>query len=99
MARENYRVLTDAGVEGVPDFIVEILSPRTAKLDRHAKQRVYAESGVKELWLVDPESTTVSVYDLQQNARQAVAVYSAADKFTSSFFPGLVLAVADFFKR
>jgi Uma2 family endonuclease len=99
VARENYRVLTDAGVEGVPDLAIEILSPRTAKLDRTDKQRVYAESGVKELWLVDPETTTVAVYYLPKHPTQPAAVYSTADQFTSSLFPNLVFSVADFFKR
>ena len=99
IARENYRVLTDAGVEGVPDLVIEILSPGTAKLDRNAKQRIYAQRGVKEMWLVDPETTTVAVYHLPQNPAQPAAVYTAADRFTSSFFPELVFAVADFFKR
>ena len=99
VAHENYRVLTDAGIEGVPDLVIEILSPGTAKLDRNAKQRVYAQRGVKEMWLVDPETTTVAVYYLQQNPAQSAAVYTIADRFTSSFFPELVFAVADFFKR
>jgi Uma2 family endonuclease len=99
IARENYRVLTDAGIEGVPDLVIEILSPGTAKLDRNLKQRVYAQCGVKEMWLVDPETTTVAVYYLQQNASQPAAVYSIADRFTSSFLPDLVFSVADFFKR
>ena len=99
VARQNYRVFTDAGVEGVPDLVVEILSPGTAQLDRKNKQRVYASSGVKELWLVDPETTTAAVYYLKQNASQPAAVYSTTDRFTSSYFPDLVFSVADFFKR
>jgi Uma2 family endonuclease len=99
VARQNYGVLTDAGVEGIPDLVIEILSPGTAKLDRNLKQRVYAQCGVKEMWLVDPDVTTVAVYYLQQNPTQPAAVYSTADQFTSSFFPELVFSVADFFQR
>ena len=44
-------------------------------------------------------AATVFNFELQQNARQAAAVYGAADKFDSNFFPGLVFSVADFFKR
>ena len=99
VARENYRVFTDAGVEGVPDLVVEILSPSTAHLDRNAKQRVYAARGVRELWLVDPETTTVVVYYLDRNASQPAAVHTTTDRFTSSLFPDLVFSVAEFFKR
>ena len=99
ITRENFGVLTDAGVEGVPDLIVEILSPGTAKLDRNPKPRVYAESGVRELWLIDPEAGSVAVYYLQKNALQPAAVYSAEDRFTSNFFPGLFFSTVDIFKR
>ena len=99
VAHENNQVFTDAGVEGVPDLVVEILSPRTARLDRDPKRRVYGTCGVKEFWLVDPEAHTVAVYYLRQNASQPAAVYTTTDQFTSSFIPGLVFVVADFFRQ
>src|SRR5689334_3185039 len=40
--KKNFDVLTDAGIEGTPDFVVEILSPSNAYLDKQAKLRVYA---------------------------------------------------------
>ena len=43
------------GVVGAPDFIVEILSPSTAKNDKGAKYRLYRQAGVKEYWIVDPD--------------------------------------------
>jgi len=44
-SNERESVLTEAGAEGAPNFVVEILSPRTAQLDRVPKRRVYARSG------------------------------------------------------
>jgi Uma2 family endonuclease len=41
-------------VEGAPDLVVEILSPGTARRDLGEKLRLYAESGVREYWIVDP---------------------------------------------
>ena len=61
-------ILTDAGAEGTPDFVVEILSPKTARLDRDNKRRVYASTGVQELWIIAPESKTIEVFLLQENA-------------------------------
>ena len=48
-----------------PDFICEVLSPRTASRDRVAKMRIYARERVGHLWLVDPAERTVEVYRLQ----------------------------------
>ncbi|WP_375410698.1 Uma2 family endonuclease [uncultured Methylobacterium sp.] len=43
-----------AFVETPPDWICEILSPSTSRLDRGPKRRIYAEAGVGHLWLLDP---------------------------------------------
>lgn len=50
------------GVHGAPDLVAEVLSPGTAKRDRGYKMEVYAKCGVKEYWIVSPESQSVEVY-------------------------------------
>lgn len=50
------------GVHGAPDLVVEVLSPRTMKNDRTHKMEVYAAAGVREYWLVSPDSQSVEVY-------------------------------------
>lgn len=50
------------GVHGTPDLVAEVLSPSTAKRDRGHKMDVYARCGVKEYWIVSPESRSVEVY-------------------------------------
>jgi Uma2 family endonuclease len=97
--KENFDVLTDAGVEGTPDFVVEILSPSNAYLDKKAKLRVYARTGVRELWLVDPETRVVHVYHLQADAQKPAATYTEGDTFSSPHFPGLAIRVIEIFKR
>ena len=41
-------------IEGAPDLVVEVLSPKTARRDRGEKLRAYAELGVREYWIADP---------------------------------------------
>jgi Uma2 family endonuclease len=51
------RVPTDfeaAFIEIAPDWICEILSPSTTRLDRGRKRRIYGEAGIGHLWLLDP---------------------------------------------
>ena len=53
-------------VEGVPDFVVEILSPSTRKRDLSSKRDAYEKFGVKEYWIIDPKAKTIDVYVLQE---------------------------------
>lgn len=55
------KVKTD-GVHGAPDLVAEVLSPGTAWNDRTRKKDAYAESGVREYWIVSPEDKYVEVY-------------------------------------
>ncbi len=53
--RERLSVDPDAAfIETSPDWVCEILSPATDRLDRGRKRRIYAEAGVNHLWLLDP---------------------------------------------
>ena len=64
---ENRGILTDAGAEGAPDFVAEMLSAKTRQLDLVNKKRVYARMGVKELWIIDPDQKSVTVYRFDQD--------------------------------
>lgn len=46
-----------------PDWVCEILSPSTAKVDRAEKLPIYARQGVKHAWLVDPDLRTLEVFE------------------------------------
>src|SRR5690606_37538519 len=52
--------------ELVPDWICEVLSPSSARLDRLKKMAVYARAGVGHIWLVDPLARVIEVYRLHQ---------------------------------
>ncbi len=54
--------VNSSGIFGAPDFIIEILSPATAKTDVTIKLYKYMKAGVREYWVVDPENRQVFVY-------------------------------------
>ncbi len=54
-----------AWFEIVPDWICEVLSPATAKIDRSEKMPIYATLNVQYLWLIDPILQTLETYQLQ----------------------------------
>ncbi|WP_058306344.1 Uma2 family endonuclease [Gracilibacillus massiliensis] len=55
---------TDARYVGVPDLIVEILSPSNQSYDLITKLNLYMSYGVKEYWIVNPMLNTITVYTL-----------------------------------
>jgi Uma2 family endonuclease len=64
--------LDDRGCNGAPDFIIEIISPTTARYDRIVKFNKYREAGVQEYWIVNPEEKIVSAYLLKDGQYMAV---------------------------
>lgn len=52
---------------GVPKFVVEIMSPSTAKRDRTLKKKKYESAGVEELWLIEPKGKSLEIYYLTED--------------------------------
>jgi Uma2 family endonuclease len=96
---ENRGILTDAGAEGAPDLVVEILSPKTRQLDLVQKKRVYARLGVKELWFIDPEPEEVTIYRFDQDPADSVEQFSGQGEVSSPLLPGFKMALAEVFRR
>lgn len=64
----NKNIITDLNIQGVPDLVVEVLSPSTAKNDKGIKKDIYEKFGVKEYWIVNTVDKSVEVY-LNNNGR------------------------------
>jgi len=62
------------GCKGAPDIVVEILSPSTGYKDETAKFKLYEKHGVKEYWIVNPETHAVLLYFFE-NGEFAKPVY------------------------
>ncbi|MBP3196632.1 MAG: Uma2 family endonuclease [Butyrivibrio sp.] len=54
--------LTDRGCVGAPDWIIEVVSPSTASMDYVKKRELYMNVGVKEYWIVNPETGDITTY-------------------------------------
>ena len=59
--------LTDKGCNGAPDWIIEVVSPGSQRMDCMIKLFKYRTAGVKEYWIVDPLKKLVTVYDFEQD--------------------------------
>lgn len=84
VSRERREILGER-IEGAPDLLVEILSPGTARRDRGEKLRLYAESGVREYWVVDPAERQI---EFLENREGSFVVRLAEDgKYRSEALP------------
>ncbi len=84
---------------GVPDLIVEVLSPATRKTDRAEKFVEYAKAGVLEYWIVGPDARTVEAYALEEGAYTLVGKWGAGETAHSKRLEGLEVRVDEIFKK
>ena len=84
------------GIVGAPDMIVEILSPSTASYDMITKFMLYLNAGVREYWIVDPETGSVIVNVLQDGTYNARA-YDKTAVVPVSVLEGLSINLAEVF--
>ncbi len=77
-----------------PDWICEVLSPSTARLDRASKMPIYAQIGVSFIWLVDPEIQTLEIFELQNSRWVLVAIYKENDTVNAPPFEALTFDLA-----
>ncbi len=66
-----------------PDFVVEILSKSTEKIDRGIKFQKYEKHGVKEYWIINAEKKTIELYYLKDKKYQLIDIYRINDYISS----------------
>jgi Uma2 family endonuclease len=82
----------------VPNLVVEILSPATAKRDRTEKKALYEENGVEEYWIVDGRHRAVTVFSLGSSGYDAGRTVIAGS-LRSVVLPKLRVPIAQLFER
>ncbi|MEQ1747140.1 MAG: Uma2 family endonuclease [Saprospiraceae bacterium] len=93
VAQKNAHIIQKGCIVGVPDLVVEILSPGTYRTDRGAKHRLYQRLGVQEYWIADPRSRTIEVYALTAGVYDLVALGEEDDSVESQVLAGLAIAI------
>jgi Uma2 family endonuclease len=91
--------LKKEGLFGAPDFVIEILSPSTAARDRREKLAVYARYGVREYWLVDPESARIEVFVLESGRLVKKTEHESGEARSLAVLPGFAAPLEDVFRR
>lgn len=78
--------LDDRGCNGAPDWIIEVVSPSSIRMDYYTKLFKYSSAKVREYWIVDPAKNLILVYDFENgDSRQ----YTFADTVEASIYDEL----------
>ena len=85
--------LDDRGCKGAPDWIIEIVSPSSRRMDYRSKHNLYGDAGVREYWIVDPEKERVTVYHYEED--DAPTIFLFTQPIPVGTFEGFQVTVAD----
>jgi Uma2 family endonuclease len=80
---------------GVPDLVLEVVSPGTRRLDEVTKVKEYAEAGVREYWIVDAESETIALHVLAGRQFELRARAEKGETVRSEILVGFEVSVDD----
>lgn len=86
-------------IEGAPDLVVEILSPSNWAYDRVEKQRVYAEAGIPEYWILDYRAKTIEVLVLESGEYVLIRRYGMTERVASRVLANFEIDVAAMFRE
>ena len=86
------------GILGVPDLVVEIISPSSVRLDRVVKKELYEAFAVPEYWLIDPKNDAIEVFAFQNGRYKSVAFANdLSEKIASTVLTGFEVSLSDIF--
>ena len=97
--RDRCHLIDEQGMKGAPDFVVEVISRSTAKLDRERKLPNFARAGVHEFWAIVPTTNEVEVWKLADSVEEPAFRLSVGDTLSTDILPDWEMPVAEIFAR
>jgi len=92
--RDRMPVLPNVvGFTQPPDWVCEVVSPRTGAIDRGRKMRIYARERVGHLWMVDPLARTLEIYRLEDNRWVVAGTHAASEHVRPEPFDAVELDI------
>lgn len=83
--------ISERGVRGAPDWVLEVLSASTAGHDQVRKRRIYEQAGVREYWMVHPTDRVLTVYRLEHGAYGKPDTQVLEGSTAVTVLPGVVI--------
>ena len=88
-------IIERRAIFGVPDLVVELVSPSTVSRDRYDKKQLYARFGVKEYWIGDPANKALEILTLKDSRYELHCVAEEKGRLTSLVLTGLDFDLAE----
>ena len=85
--------LDDRGCSGAPDWVIEVVSPSTERMDYGIKLFKYRSAGVREYWIINPPKQTVNVFDFENN--ENTGQYDFDNRIPSCIFNDFSIKIID----
>lgn len=95
----NPGAFTEQYFEGVPDLIVEVVSPGRRNVDRLTKFEEYESAGVPEYWVIDPERRYAEFFQLDESGAYRIALSGSEGVYRSRVLEGFWLEVRWLWER
>ncbi len=97
VSKNNLHIIGEKNIQGDPDLVVEILSEQSVYRDMVRKKKLYAKFGVKEYWIVIPESKQIEIYILEGGTFQLYKALGNDDTLKSPNLGGFKVALKKVF--
>lgn len=96
---EKLSIVLDRYVLGVPDLLVEVLSPSNPEHDQQRKWKLYLQHRVPEYWIVDTEEDWLEPWLLRGDAYASAGRYRRGQAYEADVLPGFTADLAKVFQR
>jgi Uma2 family endonuclease len=94
--RERLPEIPDApAISMAPDWICEVVSPSTERIDRVRKLPIYAREGVEHAWLINPETRTLEVFRRAENRWILLSTHGGEESVRAEPFEAIAIVLPD----
>jgi len=97
IAKNRLNIIKEKGIFGAPDWVIEIVSSSTNKIDIKLKKDLYEHFGVREYWIVYPEEEKVKVYLLKGGNYKFKGTFLKNDILQVNTIEGLKVTLKEVF--
>ena len=91
------QVVKETHILGAPDLVIEVLSPSNSRAELRMRLEVFAEGGIDECWVVDPEARRIDVHVREGAVYRLQGRYGTDASARSTVIQGFEVPVASVF--